>query len=57
LAQITIYGGETNQPQKIKVFHGSGPPSFVEGATDGDFYLDVDTGNLYELEWINHGME
>jgi hypothetical protein len=32
-----------------KWFRGSGYPTKVEGSMSGDYYLDLDTGDVYEL--------
>lgn len=37
-------------PTGAQVFEGHGPPTDVPGSSPGDQYLDLDTGNIYELE-------
>ena len=34
-----------------KWFDGSGPPMNITGADEGDYYLDVDSGKIYKLNW------
>lgn len=41
--------GELPAIQK-KRHYGNGPPLVVVGATPGDEYVDISTGDLYELE-------
>lgn len=32
-------------------FDGHGPPVQVPDAKEGDYYLDVDSGQIYKLKW------
>jgi hypothetical protein len=30
-------------------WYGNGPPGVIIGSSPGDFYLDLDTGDIYQL--------
>jgi len=42
--------GEKGDPG-ARWFDGHGPPISVADAKEGDYYLDVDTGTIYKLQW------
>jgi len=42
--------GDAGEPG-AKWFDGHGPPTSIPGAHEGDYYLDVDTGTVYRLQW------
>jgi hypothetical protein len=45
--------GEKGDPGEpgTKWFNGHGPPGDIPEAKEGDYYLDVDTGKVYNLKW------